>query len=223
MREVVKTVIQFLLFRPVKPDLETQGSTYLVFGILAAWMAGIGRYWDNPRAAWWQHVGLGSVLYLFIVALVLWLIVKPLRPQHWTLTNVCIFLGMTAPLGLAYAVPVERYLPLATAQRINAWILAVVAAWRVALWIAYLKNSAQFRGWILVTAAFLPLVIVVTALSALNLERAVFEIMGGFRPPTSADAAYGVLLLITLASIAATPILLVSYAILISRNRRNIA
>ena len=43
------------------------------------------------------------------------------------------FVGLTALPGWLYAVPVERFLPLDTAQAVNAGFLALVAAWRVAL------------------------------------------------------------------------------------------
>lgn len=65
--EVLNTEIKFLCFRSVKPDLFRLGNLYLAFGILTAWIAGIGRYWDNARADWWQHLGLGSVIYIFIL------------------------------------------------------------------------------------------------------------------------------------------------------------
>jgi hypothetical protein len=38
------------------------GRLYLAIGLVAACLAGIGRYWDNPRAHLWQHLGMGSVI-----------------------------------------------------------------------------------------------------------------------------------------------------------------
>lgn len=55
-----------------------------------------------------------------------------------------------------------------------------------------------------------------TALSALNLERAVFDIMGGIRSSgTSHDTAYGILLALTLLSWLAIGPLLVGYGLLV--------
>ena len=42
-------------------DLKRLGNHYLFLGVVTAWLIGIGRYWDNPRADWWQYAGLGSV------------------------------------------------------------------------------------------------------------------------------------------------------------------
>lgn len=57
----------------------------------------------------------------------------------------------------------------------------------------------------------LPLVAIVTALSALNLERVVFDVMGGMRPDagTAHNAAYGILFAITLLSMMAAPFLVI--------------
>ena len=80
VREVLRTTGQLLLFQQVKPDLSRLAPLYLLLGILSAWLAGIGRYGDNPRAEWWQHWGLGSVAYIFVLSLVLFLLLWPLRP-----------------------------------------------------------------------------------------------------------------------------------------------
>jgi hypothetical protein len=60
----------------------------------------------------------------------------------------------------------------------------------------------------------LPLTLIVAALAALNLERAVFDIMGGVRETTSADSAYFVLMALTFVSLYVCPVLLVVYAVL---------
>ena len=75
--------------------------------------------------------------------------------------------------------------------------LAVVASWRVALLIVFLKRGAGLTNTGVMVASLLPLTIIVTALVALNLEKAVFEIMGGNRQQTQNDAAYFILMLIT--------------------------
>ena len=54
-----------------------------------------------------------------------------------------------------------------------------------------------------------------TALTVLNLEQAVFEIMGGNRQQTQNDAAYLVLMLITTFSVLASPVVLILYFVLV--------
>ena len=65
--EVIRTEIRFLLFLRITPDMKNLANYYLSFGVLSAWVVGIGRYWDNPRADLWQYLGLGSVAYIFIL------------------------------------------------------------------------------------------------------------------------------------------------------------
>lgn len=189
------------------------GNHYMAFGIMASWIAGIGRYWDNPRAEWWQYAGLGSVLYIFVMALILWLIIKPLKPQNWNYKNVLIFVGMTSPPGILYAIPVERFTSMESAQMINMWFLGVVALWRVMLWILYLKRSARLTGFVQLIGAILPLAIIVSILAFLNLEHVIFRIMGGLtdKDMSPNDGAYVIVVLLTYFSILASPVLLIAY------------
>ncbi len=212
-KEVISTEIRFLLFMRAKPDLKRLGNHYLLIGVITAWLAGIGRYWDNPRADWWQHAGLGSLAYIFILALILWLLIMPLRPHDWSYKTVLIFVGMTSPPAIFYAIPVERFFDMGTAVTINLWFLAVVALWRVLLLFRFLKYSARLSGVRIAVAALLPLTIIVTTLSALNLEHVVLNIMGGLGTDTRSpnDAAYVVLVLITMGSMIASPVLLLAY------------
>jgi hypothetical protein len=66
----------------------------------------------------------------------------------------------------------------------------------------YLRRGAGLAGARLFLAATFPLLLIVFALTALNLERVVFDFMGGIRATdrTVNDAAYGVLFLITMIS-----------------------
>ena len=65
-------------------------------------------------------------------------------------------------------------------------------------------------------AAFFPLLLIVFVLTSLNLERVVFDFMGGIRAAdkTVNDSAYGVLVLITMISMLAFLPLLAGYLIL---------
>lgn len=216
IREVLATEIRFLAFKPVRPDLARYGNYYLSLGLLTAWLAGVGRYWDNPRADIWQYAGLGSLAYVFILSLVLWLLIKPLRPENWSYKSVLIFVGMTSPPAILYAIPVEKLFTLETAQTINVWFLAVVAIWRVVLLFLYLIRSAKLSGFTVTVAALLPLVIIVSLLAMLNLEHVVFRLMAGLAEDEKSanDAAYAILVLITYFSILASPILLISYLLI---------
>jgi hypothetical protein len=56
-------------------------------------------------------------------------------------------------------------------------------------------------------------------LVVLNLEKAVFEIMGGNMQQTQNDAAYAILLLITFFSVLASPVVLIAYGVLVHKAR----
>jgi len=220
LKEVLITELKLLSFRNVKINMNELGTYYIFFAIVMAWLAGIGRYWDSPRADTWQYLGLGSVIYIFILAFLIWIIIKPLKPENWSYKNVLVFVGLTSPTGFFYAIPVERYFSLDTSQKINVWFLLLVAVWRVILFFLYLKRVAKLKSSTIFVAVFLPLTLIVTALTMLNLEHVVFKIMAGLseNERSSNDAAYGVLMLITTFSIMVSPILLLIYSYIIYKN-----
>jgi hypothetical protein len=213
IKEIFQTELKLLTFKNVKIDIEASGNYYFFFGLVMTCLAGMGRHWDNPRAEVWQYFGLGSVMYVFVLAFVIWIIIKPLKPQNWSYKGVLIFVMLTSPTGFFYAIPVERYFSMDTAQTMNVWFLALVALWRVILFFLYLKRVAKLKSIVIVTAMLLPLVLIVASLTALNLEHVVFRIMAGLTEDerSANDASYGVLLLITYFSIFLAPFLLLSY------------
>jgi hypothetical protein len=222
LRTIISDQIRLLAFRPIKPDLDRNWMAYLAYGLLITWLTGIGRYWDNPRAEPWQYFGGGSVAYVFVLAAVLWLLIAPLKPRNWSYRNVLVFITFTSLPALLYAIPVEKYYSLSTAATINVWFLAVVASWRVALLVQFLRKAAGLSGGTVVIAALLPLALIVTALAALNLEHVVFRIMAGVRPEerSANDGAYTILILITWFSFLASPVLLIGYLAAIFRAHR---
>jgi hypothetical protein len=216
---MIKTLLRdewrILTFRSMSPAIRTHWQAYLAFGLLFTWLAGIGRYWDNPRADWWQYVGLGSVAYVFVLALFMWALLAPLRPKNWSYTNVLLFLTLTAPPAVLYAIPVERFMTLDNARAANAWFLALVAAWRVALLVIFLRRTAGLSGGATAVATLLPITIIVVALTLLNLEHVVFDLMGGMRSRSGNDTAYSVVFILGLVSFLASPILLISYFVFV--------
>jgi hypothetical protein len=222
LRTIVADELRLLSFRRPSAAIADHWRAYLAFGLFFTWLAGIGRYWDNPRAFLWQYLGLGSVAYVFCLALVIWLLILPLKPRHWTYWNVLVFITLTAPPALLYAIPVEQFMSLPAAQSTNVWFLAIVAAWRVALFFVFLRRVAGLTGVAIVVATLLPLVLIVVALTALNLEHVVFAIMSGTRPEdrSANDASYFVVVAIAFFSMFAAPFLLIAYAWLAYLARR---
>ncbi len=223
-KAVLADTLRLLSFGRPSPALAANPRAFLIFGLICTWLAGIGRYWDNPRAQLWQHLGLGSVAYVFCLALILWLVVWPLRPRQGSYERVLTFVTLTSPPALLYAIPVERFLTLSTAQSVNAVFLGVVATWRVALLFVFLRRAAGLSRVATVVAGLLPLVAIVVALVALNLEHVIFDLMAGIRPEdrTANDQAFFVVMITAYFSLLVAPVLLVAYLWLVTRARRKV-
>lgn len=220
LRTLLADEFRFLTFRRTSPAVVENWRAFLAFGLFFTWLAGIGRYWDNPKAHLVQHLGLGSVVYVFVLALILWLLVLPLKPRHWSYRNVLVFVTLTSPPAVLYAIPVERFMDMRAAQAANAWFLALVAVWRIALMVTFLRRVAGLSGLAVLVSGMLPITLIIVGLAWLNLEHVVFDLMGGFRPPTANDSAYVVVLVLSLFSMVTTPVLLITYGWLIFRAHR---
>jgi hypothetical protein len=200
-RSILSAVVRLLTFRITREEFLHFNHRHLAFGIACTWVVGVGRWWDDPGASLLQHLGIGSVVYIFILSALLWLVIWPLKPQNWSYRHVLTFVALTSPPAILYAIPVERLASLGTARTLNVWFLATVAAWRVALLFFYLGRHARLSAFPVAVAALLPITFVVVALTLLNLERAVFDVMGGLREGgTANDSSYGVLVTLTLLS-----------------------
>lgn len=213
VRTLFADTARVLSLRRPSPAINEHWRAFLAFGLVFSWLAGIGRYWDNPRAELWQTLGLGSVAYVFSLALVLWLLLIPLKPRRWSYRTVLVFVTLTAPPALLYAIPVERFMPLEAAMRANAWFLALVASWRVALLVGFLRRVAGLSGVAIVVATLLPLALIVVALAAFNLEHVVFELMSGIQPEqrSANNLSYTVVSVLAIFSMLAAPVLLLAY------------
>ena len=216
----MKAWARYLLFVATAEEMAALSwRSWLGPALVATWLAGVGRYWDHPSASLPQMLGVGSVVYVFVLGALLWALVLPLRPQRWEYLQVVTFIALTAPPAWLYAIPVERWMSMADAISTNAWFLATVAGWRMGLLVTVLRRHARL-GWpATIVGSLLPMTLIVVALTALNLEKAVFEIMGGFRQPTPYDGAYAILVLLTFLSFYAAVPMLVAYFFIVRRAR----
>src|SRR5688572_1950911 len=126
-RDAFVTMFRLLFFRASPAELEKIAWRHFAIGLLCTWLVGMGRYWDNPRVGLPQHLGVGSVIYIFVLSLFLWLVIWPLRPRNWTYFRVLTFISLVSPPAVLYAIPVEKFADLQFANTINAWLLAIVA------------------------------------------------------------------------------------------------
>jgi Yip1 domain len=217
---VAKTIFRLLTFRLTKDEMLQFSRNHFVAGFIGTWIVGMGRYWDDKNASLLQHLGLGSVIYIFLLAFFIWLILKPFLIDNWTYFTVLTFISLTSFPAVFYAIPVERFFSLQTANSMNVWFLAVVAAWRLALLYYFLKRFTGLSGGNIVALTLLPVCLIITTLTMLNLHRVVFEMMGGFSSHTPHDSAYAVLMLLTVASAILTIPLLVIYGVGIYESRK---
>ncbi len=221
MLQIVKDTFRLLTFRLTREEFLAFDYRHFIFGLVCTWIVGIGRYWDNPKAELLQHLGIGSVVYIFVLALFLSLFIVPLRAKDWSYFRFLIFISLVSPPAILYAIPIEKFTNLEIANSVNAWFLFIVATWRVALLLFALRRFFAMDWLSAITATFLPLGLIVLGLALLNLERVVFNIMGGMSAPSSAnDSAYGVLLAIVFFAILFSPILLIIYIVLIAKRSR---
>jgi hypothetical protein len=209
MPPVWQTGLRILFFRASREELQQLDRRHLVYGLAWTWIVGMGRWWDDPGAHPLQHLGLGSLIYVFALSGLLWLLIWPLRPQNWSYEGVLTFVALTSPPALIYAIPVEMLFDVETASLCNLWFLGIVALWRVSLLVFYLGRAGRLPIDDCLIGAVLPICLVIVTLTVLNLERAVFEIMGGLRAKTPKDDAYALLMMLTMLSVyGSIPILI---------------
>ena len=210
------TIGRLLTFRLTREEILEFGPVHFIAGLLCTLLVGIGRTLHNTRVEWWQHLGLGSVAYVFVLSLLLWLLLWPLRVADLSYRRVLTFVALTAPTGIIYAIPVESFFTVHEASGMRELFLFVVASWRVALWFYFLICFCRLPLFSTLVVAVLPLCGIVHVLMILNLDRIVFEFMMGIPNPSSDDGSSFLLWIATgLATLAMGPLSL-SYLVLVS-------
>lgn len=215
-----ETLIKLLTFKLTREEMLTFNKRHFFLGLVGTWLVGMGRYWDDTGANWMQHLGLDSVIYIFVLALFIWLILLPFKIQNWNYFIVVTFIGLTSFPAIFYAIPVEKFLSIETSNTINVWFLAIVAAWRLALLYYFLKHFTKLSKGSIITVTLMPICVIISVLTMLNLHRVVFNIMGGMRHPTPHDSSYFVLMLLTGLSLILSIPLLISYGVGIYNRRK---
>lgn len=217
--EIFKTVIRLLSFKLTRNEMLSFDKRHFIAGLIGTWIVGMGRYWDDPGAKILQHLGLGSVVYIFVLGGFIWLILLPYKLEKWNYFTIVTFLGLTSFPAIFYAIPVEIYFSMDVANTMNVWFLAVVAAWRLGLLYYFLKHFTKLSKGNIITVTLMPICLIISTLTVLNLHRVVFSIMGGISEPTAHDGSYLVLFILTQLSLLLTIPLIISYGIGIYKSR----
>lgn len=218
---IFSTIIRLLTFRLSREEMLQFKSKHFIVGLIGTWIVGVGRYWDDEKASLLQHLGLGSVIYIFLLAAFIWLILLPFKVDNWRYFIVLTFIGLTSFPAVFYAIPVERYFSIETANTMNVWFLAIVAAWRLGLLYYFLKHFTRLSLGNILTVTLMPICLIISALTVLNLHKVVFQVMGGIRNPSPHDSSYLILMLLTGVSMILTIPLLIAYGIGIYKRNKN--
>lgn len=219
---ILKTILRLLFLKLKREEMLNFNKKHFIVGLIGTWIVGMGRYWDDPGAKLLQHLGLGSVIYIFVLAFFIWIIVKPFLIDNWSYFIVLTFISLTSFPAIFYAIPVEKFVTIGTANTINVWFLAIVAAWRLILLYYFIHHFTKLSVLNILTITLMPICLIITVLTILNLHRVVFNIMGGIRNPTSHDEAYGVLIFLTGISMILVLPLLISYIFGVSKRRERV-
>ncbi len=217
---IFTSIYRLLSFQSKRDEMLMYNKSHFIVGLIGTWIVGMGRYWDDPGAKLLQHLGMGSVIYIFVLAALIWIIILPFKIEKWSYFTVLTFISLTSFPAIFYGIPVEKFVSISTANLINVWFLAIVAAWRLILLLYFIRKFTRLGLGTVIVISLLPICAIISALTAMNLHRVVFNIMGGVRNPTAHDGAYSVLLLLTGLSIILIGPLIIAYGVSIYKRRK---
>jgi Yip1 domain len=210
---IIQSIIRLMTFKITKDEILQFNRSHFITGLFGTWIVGMGRYWDDKGASLMQHLGFGSIIYIFILAGFIWLILKPFFIDKWNYFTVLTFISLTSFPAILYAIPVELFFNVQTANTMNVWFLTIVAGWRLGLLYYFLNHFTGLSAGNILTVTLMPICLIITVLTMLNLHRVVFNMMSGIRSPSPHDSSYFVLMLLTGISAIMTPILLIAYGV----------
>ncbi len=177
-----------LTFRATAEEYESATWHSFLFGFLITWLAGVGRTWDDPDASPLRVTGLGSVGYVVVLAGLITIFALPLSRRRIGYRATLLFVLMTAAPALIYAIPVERWTDMHSAQVLNLNFLLVVASYRVLMFFRFLYSCARMAWFDTVMAGLLPLMLIIVLVTLFGLTGKVLDIMGGLRGDQNAQS-----------------------------------
>ena len=180
---VRQTIVRLLTGRLTRDEMLQFNWRHFFAGLVGTWIVGMGRYWDHKNATLLQHLGFGSIVYIFLLAGFVWLIVKPYFVDNWNYFTVVTFIGLTSFPAILYAIPVESFFSIETANFLNGWFLAVVAFWRLCLLYYFLRTFTQLNSAYIFNITLMPVCLIISILTALNLDHVVYNFMSGIEHP----------------------------------------
>lgn len=219
-----KDMRDVLLLRISGERIRAFGPEHLILGLVCTGVVGMGRWWDDTSAIWQKQTGIGSLVYVFFLGLLIWMLAMPWpksaagKPTYLQTVS---FITLTAPPGLVYAFPIELFGDPSVSTIYNLSALVIVSAWRVSCFVRYLREGVQLNRYqTFLTAAMLILPILLVA-GFFGILSQIANSMGGFRGE-SAESLGDKLALFAFAvgGIGGVPVLLMFLSELFYRRQR---
>ena len=178
----LKTIFRILTFRAKREELAQNPLAVLAIAIVITWLVGIGRWWDDPRELpFFVRLGAGSVIYVFAMSLLLWILANPIAKAKLPYWAFAAFVASTSLPGLVYAVPMEQWTDLETTAAYNVWALVFVSAYRISLLFWFYIRVLKLKVDQALVVTGLPISAIAIVLTSLGHGASILDIMGGFR------------------------------------------
>jgi hypothetical protein len=214
-----RTIWRILTFRATPEEIEDNWAALILVGLALTWVVGIGRWWDDPRdIPTFARYGVGSLLYVFGLSTLLWILTAPVTEPRTNWFHVICFVAATSVPGIVYAVPIELIAP-DSAPTYNVIALSFVSSYRVSLLVWFLLKICGLRVVEAVIVAVLPISVIAGTLVAMGMGGHVLDIMGGLRERIEPTAVEQVISTIGGISCCLGPISLLLYLFMIFNRR----
>ena len=163
MLELLVLELKILFFCASKDELLSLGRREFYFGIILVLLAGIGRFWQDGGANILLRSGISSVIYVYLLAIPLWIQFALIRAENWKLGRLVSFVCLTAPPAFLLAIPLAQFFTAYQAESISVVLILLVAVWRLALLAFYVAKTASLSALRIFLALFLPLSLLITS------------------------------------------------------------
>lgn len=167
---MTRDAIRLVTFRSLGASLPWASNWHLLFGLMLVDLVGIGRYWHQADAFICQRCGVGSVVAALTLTMLLRVVLVPFQPENWSFRSILSFVTMTAPIALLHALPIQRWVQSPLAFDVEAWVIVVVATWRLLLLRVYLRTHTGLQPFAASMATALMAELVLVFLAACDLE-----------------------------------------------------
>lgn len=119
--------------------------------------------------------------YIFVLSAILFIFAWPASEDRQSYLKFLTVVSMTAPPGLIYGIPVEKFMSLGAAQQANLIFLLIVALWRVSLALHFFVVAIQDSFMVALSMLLAPISLIIIGLVMTGRAGYVVQLMGGVR------------------------------------------